>query len=114
MEKHSKQGLGRLWHIYNEALRAKCFIYHKEYKKWYTPEEFEEKYTAVELSNGQELRLIEELVIRDPIAGISAAHKQINTEIQNHKEKTDAALQKLNEFNKKVILYYQEKVGAKR
>jgi hypothetical protein len=109
MDPYAKEDLGRLWHVYIEALRSRCFIYNKETKAWSSPEEFKDKYARVELSHRQQLGLMEVLVIRDPIAGINAAHKQLTTELEKFKAQSDQDLNRLNEFSKMVLQYYQSK-----
>jgi len=102
-------GFNRLWHVYNEALKSKCFIYNKNKKEWMTPEAFREKYDNDELTHNFITRLLDDLVIRDPIAGINAAHKQMINKIDHFKTEIDKEMLRISEFSKTTIQYYQEK-----
>ena len=101
----------RLWYIYSEALKSNCFIFDKSINKWYTPEEFREIYEKKEMSHTFISGLLCELVIRDPIAGIQAAHKQLDQRLEAMKKDTERDRLKLAEFTKMAIQYYQGKAG---
>lgn len=100
----------RLAHIHREAIRAGYFLYNKGSGHWLTPEEFEAKYAYGDLSNTQVVNLLESVVIRDPIAGINAAHRQLNTNLARLMSETDRERVKLEEFSKKTLQYYQAKL----
>ena len=110
MDLDTSVGFGRLSKIYNEAIKANCFIYNKEDKEWFTPERFKEKYQKENLSHSLINGLLEELVIRDPIAGINAAHKQILDRIERLNTDIEKDLIKLTDFAKMTIHYQQGKI----
>lgn len=71
-----------------------------------TPEAFREKYDTDELTHNFATRLLDHLVIRDPIAGINAAQKQM---IDKFKTEIDKEMLRISEFSKTTIQYYQDK-----
>ena len=110
MDLEEKSGFNRLWYLYKEALNSNCFIYDKNKRVWYTPEEFREKYDNDRLTHTFITGLLEDLVIRDPVAGIKAGQSQIMVSIEKFKTEMDKDLLKLAEFSRKTITYYQEKL----
>lgn len=96
--------------IVSEAKKAKCWIYSKLTKRWYTPEEFELEYQA-KVSTNKDIRLTyQNLIIRDPKAGIAAYHKALEIELSKMESATKDLRAKAEEFNKKVIQYYQSMI----
>jgi len=109
MDFDPKAGFYRLSHIYKEAIRNKCLIYHKEQRRWFTPEQFKKEYEGTDLRHNQVTGLLEELSVRDPIAGINAAHKQINDRVEKFRSDIQGDLDRLAEFSKMVVKHYQDK-----
>jgi len=110
MDLDKDAGFHRLWHLYSEALKSNCFIYDKNKRKWYTPEEFRKEYDVLGHRHSFITGLLENLVIRDPVAGIKVGQVQILTRIENFKTEIDKDLLKLSEFSRKTISYYQDKL----
>ena len=113
MDSDNSTKFSRLWYIYSEALKCNCFIFDKSINKWYTPEVFREIYEKKEMTHTFISRLLTDLVIRDPIAGIQAAHKQLDQRLEAIKRDTEIDRLKLAEFSKMAIQYYQAKAGKK-
>lgn len=104
----------RLIPIYKEALRAGMWLFHKELRKWYSPEEFYAEYENKELNNYMVTELLENMIIRDPIGGINAANKQLDEmEVQMQTE-FRTVRNNLSAFSKKAISYYQQKTIGKK
>lgn len=113
MDIDGKPGFNRLWHLYNEAMKSGLFLYNKSKREWYTPEEFRLKYDNDRLSHSQITGILEDLVIRDPIAGIKAARKQFEDRISTFKAQMEADQSKVDEFAIHAIQYYQSKAASK-
>ena len=110
MDLESDAGFNRLWHIYNEARKSNCFIYDKNKNEWYTPDEFREKYDVPGHRHSFISGLLENLVIRNPVARINAGQAHIIRRIENFKTEIEKDLITLSEFSKKTINYYQDKL----
>lgn len=108
MEEVGNEGFERLIHLYKEAIKARCYIYDKSENKWYTPEEFREKYDTGKLSHWKITRILECMCIRDAVAGINASKKQSLDKFERFKSEMEADLTKQAEFAIKVIQYYQK------
>lgn len=94
--------------IVKEAKLQKMWLYNKFSGNWYTPEEFQQKYQNGDYNNYDINNILENMVIRDPIAGISAFHKELDTRLEQMNIETRLLRQKGEAFEKKVIKYYQE------
>lgn len=98
--------------LIKEAKRANLWIYSDG--KWFSPEEFEQRCTAKDGLTNREIEVIlQRAKIRDPRAGITAAHKQLDEILAKFQKDTELLRNKLSEFNKKVIDYYQNKSTGK-
>lgn len=99
----------RLLPLIKEAKMLRMWLFNKFSMNWYTLEEFEEKYSNTEFNNYDINNILENMVIRDPVAGVSAFHKQLDQRLQQMNAETSSLRQKGAEFEKKVIKYYQNK-----
>ncbi|WP_421944344.1 hypothetical protein [Pedobacter sp.] len=55
------------------------------------------------------VNFLEEISIRDPRSGITAAYRQLTELEEKHKVENKNLIDRIEIFNKKVIEYYQEK-----
>ncbi|WP_316736298.1 hypothetical protein [Pedobacter aquatilis] len=95
--------------VTQNAKQAYCWIFHKTSLRWWTPDEFYDEYHDKDFMSIQMLNFLEDISIRDPRSGISAAFKQVSKLEEKHKEETQNLIDRIEVFNKKVIEYYQEK-----
>ena len=95
--------------LLREARNSNMWIYSKNTFLWYTPDEFEVKYGKGEYNNHETAKMLNGIVIRNPIVGIRAFHKQLDMELDAIHQRTVELRLKAEEFNKKVIEYYQLK-----
>lgn len=84
--------------IAEEASMQNLWIYDKDKHVWYTPEEFK----AIYGSQQMHFKEMEHFVIRDPLAGIKAAHR----EMQQQSTRMEELRNRLHEFTIKVFKYY--------
>lgn len=84
--------------LHEEALQQNLWIYDKNKHVWYTPEEFK----AIYGGKSKHFHELEHFVIRDPIAGIKAAHKEMKLQADRMEELRE----RLHEFSIKVFKYY--------
>jgi hypothetical protein len=82
----------------DEASMQNMWIYDKDKHVWYTPEEFKALYG----NRKMHFKDLEHFVIRDPIAGIKAAHKEMKLQSTRMEELRE----RLHEFSIKVFKYY--------
>ena len=102
----------RLMPIVKEALRKNQWLYNKYNGNWYTPEEFTLKYRNTEMNNYELARMLENIVIRDPLTGNTAYHKEIEKRIEQFHQEINALRSKGEAFLDKVVSYYQQKKGS--
>ncbi|ALL06989.1 hypothetical protein AQ505_16750 [Pedobacter sp. PACM 27299] len=95
--------------LYKEAIRCGFWLYSKETGKWYTPEEFYQEFKKEEYTNHRITLILENVVIRDPIGGIEAGHKQLHRLKEKNRVVEEDLEAKLEAFSKKAIDYYQKK-----
>lgn len=95
--------------LYKEALRCGYWLYSRETGQWYTPEEFYSIYSKAEYTNHRISAILENIVIRDPIGGIEAGHKQLQKLKDKNRHDESALEAKLEAFAKKAIDYYSQK-----
>ena len=95
--------------IVKEALLQKVWLYNKFNGQWYTPEEFQAKYENREYNNYQISSILENMVMRDPIGGNAAYHKEIDKKVAQHHREITTLKEKGEAFLNKVIEYYQKK-----
>lgn len=81
-----------------EASIQNMWIYDKNKHVWYTPEEFK----ALHGNRQMHFKELEHFVIRDPLAGIKAAHR----EMQQQASRMEELRNRLQEFTVKVFKYY--------
>lgn len=84
--------------LHEEASKQNLWIYDKQKQVWYTPEEFKVHFGG----QSKHFKDLEHFVIRDPIAGINAAHKEMKLQ----STKMEELREKLHEFSIKVFKYY--------
>ena len=97
--------------LIKEARMANMWIWSRN--MWFTPDEFNQLLTD-ETTNDQIQRMLESAKIRDPRAGINAGFKQLDELLIKNVKETEELRNKLLEFNKRVIEYYQSKSDAKK
>ena len=95
--------------LLKEARSTNMWIYSKNTGAWYTPDEFEAKHCKGEYNNHEVQKMLNGIVIRNPIAGIKAYHRQLDEQLEAMHNKTIELRTKAEEFNKKVMEYYQTK-----
>lgn len=95
--------------LYKEALRCGFWLYSKETGFWYTPEEFYLEFKKEEYTNHQITLILENIVIRDPIGGIEAGHRQLQRLKAKNRGAEEDLEAKLEVFSKRAIDYYQKK-----
>lgn len=84
--------------LHEEASKQNLWIYDKNKHVWYTPEDFKSLYGG----QSKHFKDLEHFVIRDPIAGINAAHKEMKLQSTRMEELRE----RLHEFSLKVLKYY--------
>ncbi|MBB2148937.1 hypothetical protein [Pedobacter gandavensis] len=111
---HERQpsSFNKVMPIVKEAKLQNMWLYNKLNGNWYTPDEFQTKYQNNEYNNFDVSRILENMVIRNPIAGVNAFHKQLNKELEDLSTATKILRERGEAFEKKVIEYYQGN-GAK-
>ncbi|WP_214226193.1 hypothetical protein [Pedobacter sp. B4-66] len=62
--------------IVSEALKQKLWVFDRSIKRWFTPEEFLEMY---ERYDNLDTKWLERIEILDPVTGLEAADKQIES-----------------------------------
>lgn len=98
-----------LWPIVKEAFAKRLWLYHKETRQWFTPEEFLEAYQKKEMNNFEVATLNRNLVLRDPREGNTAYHKEIERRTERYQQEIEELRLKGEHFLNKVIEYYQNK-----
>lgn len=93
--------------LVNEAKRCKLWLYNKADGNWYTPEEFMDTFSPQKFDHFKMLGFLEDIVIRDPIAGVKAGYKELDNRLLKMQHETSALRAKLEEFAKKALIYYQ-------
>lgn len=94
-----------------EATIANLWIWKNN--KWFTPDEFAGQFSS-ETTKHEADKMLEDAKIRDPRAGINAGFKQLDELLTKNAQETEALRNKLLEFNKRVIEYYQSKSDGKK
>ena len=95
--------------IVSEAKRSNCWLYNKLNHVWYTPEEFHDKYANHTDTNINIRKLLENVSIRDPRAGITAYHKLLESKLERYEKETAELRVKGEAFTQRVLAYYQDK-----
>lgn len=98
-----------IYQVIHNAKEAYCWIFNKVSLRWWTPDEFYDEFHEKDFSSIKMLSFLEEISIRDPRSGISAAFKQVQSLEEKHKQETLTLISRIEVFNKKVIEYYQER-----
>ncbi|NTE00501.1 hypothetical protein G6M26_23415 [Agrobacterium tumefaciens] len=96
-------------HVCREARDNYYWIFNKSSRKWWTPDEFYDDYHEKDFHSITMLDFLNNISIRDPRSGITAAFKQVGELEEKHKKETQDLIDRIEAFNKKVIVYYQEK-----
>lgn len=95
-------------HVIHEARQCYCWIFNKESRRWWTPDEFFTEFNHKDQNSVQMLNFLTNISIRDPRSGITAGFKQLSDlESKQVLEKQDL-INRIEEFNKKVMTYYQD------
>ena len=95
-------------HVIQEARDNYCWIFNKSSLKWWTPDEFYDAFHNADFNSIPFMRFLEDISIRDPRSGISAAFKQVDQLEEKHQKEKHDLIDRIEAFNKKVITYYQE------
>jgi len=96
-----------LWPIVKEAFAKRLWLFDKDCRQWYTPEEFLEAYQKKQMNNYEVATLKKNLVIRDPRDGNIAYHKEIERRTKQYQQEIEDLRLKGEMFLNKVIEYYQ-------
>ena len=99
--------------VCREAKDNYCWIFNKTSRRWWTPDEFYDAFHDKDFQSIKMLDFLNNISIRDPRSGITAAFRQVGELEEKHKQETQELLNRIEEFNKKVIVYYQEKAKPK-
>ncbi len=78
----------RFTNIHSVTQNAKecyCWIFHRPSLRWWTPDEFYDEFHERDFMSIQMLNFLEDVSIRDPRSGISAAFSQLTKMEENHK-----------------------------
>lgn len=75
-----------------EAKRNNCWIYGRENKKWYTPDEFHAEITRVIASHGQLEKRLQLYAIKDPRAGIRDRMAYVKKMVEELERFTESVL----------------------
>lgn len=94
--------------VIREARDNYCWIFNKDSRRWWTPDEFYDEFHEKDFDSLRMINFLNDISIRDPRTGITAAFKQLNEMEIIHKAEEKAFVDRIEEFNKKVISYYQE------
>lgn len=98
-----------LWPIVKEAFAQRLWLFDKDNRRWFTPEEFLEVYQKKQMNNYEVATLNKNLVIRDPRDGNTAYHKEIERRTERYQQEIEELRIKGEAFLNKVIEYYQSK-----
>lgn len=100
--------------LVKEALRGGMWLFNKYNGSWYTPEEFLEKFSPDQYSNYDIMMILQNVVIRDPRAGIRAYHKQCDKEIADFAVKLKDLRDRGQAFELRVFDYNHSKSLGKK
>jgi len=100
-------------HVIAEARDNYCWIFNKESLRWWTPDEFYDEFQEKDQNSVKMLNFLCQISIRDPRAGITAAFKQLLELEQKHSNEKKALIDRIEDFNKKVLVYYQDMAKPK-
>lgn len=95
--------------VYLGIALANIGLYSRETRQLYTPEEFYSIYSRDEYTNHRISAILENIVIRDPIGGIEAGHKQLQNLKDKNRQDESALGSKLEAFAKKSYRLLQQK-----
>ena len=94
-----------------EARLHSAWLYDKANSEWFTPEEFEQKYSHKILSQQEANTLKQNMVLRDPRTGNIALQKAIRQKTEQYQQEIAELTQKGERFLNKVIDYYRNPNG---
>jgi len=100
-------------HVCREARLNYCWIFNKSSLKWWTSDEFYDEFHNTDFQSMKMINFLQDISIRDPRTGITAAFKQIGKLNEKHKKETQDLIDRIEAFNQKVIKYYQDKEKPK-
>ena len=86
-------------HVCREARLNYCWIFNKTSLKWWTPSEFYDEFHQVEFNSLKMINFLEDISIRDPRSGITAAFKQFDELNAKHKKETQDLIDRIEAFN---------------
>ncbi|TCC99944.1 hypothetical protein [Pedobacter psychroterrae] len=98
-----------LWPIVKDAFAKRLWLFNKDNRLWYTPEEFLESYQKKQMNNYEVNTLKQNLVIRDPRDGNIAYHKEVERRTERYQQEIEELRLKGEVFLNKVIEYYESK-----
>jgi len=96
-------------HLCREANLNYCWIFNKTSRKWWTASEFYDEFHKTDFNSLKMINFLEDISIRNPMSGITAAYKQFDELNERHKKETQELIDRVEAFNQKVIKYYQDK-----
>lgn len=102
-----KPRFSSIGHVIAEARDSYCWIFNRESLRWWTPDEFYDEFHEKDQNSVKMLNFLTQISIRDPRTGITAAFKQLSDMEIKHSDEKKVLINRIEEFNKKVITYYQ-------
>lgn len=95
--------------LVTEAKLKQVWLYHKKFNAWFSPEEFEKRYSTFFINKHDIRELQANLVLRDPMNGNAAFQKAIREKTEQHQKEIAELTRKGEAFLNRVIAYYKEK-----